>query len=580
VITELLFALLFLSSCENAVNGETSAPPFDPSAAFAAPALEAGDSAITASWDALPGAEVYGVYYGRVANGVGRVQYGPDIKDTAVTIRGLVNLHTYYVWVQAKDADGYSVESGAASLFLLERPSRAPTAQATGKEGGRVELSWEASRQATAYEVWYGTEAEPKSASKWPLDLTGATATLVGLTNNRTYYLWVRSKTVCGESAFSPAASALPQALLGGAAAIDGTPLVNQTLTANTEGLDREGGRSYQWYRADTEGGVKTPIPGAEAPTHTPDNEDWNKYLSVEVTVEGYRGAVSSPETTMVGFPRVAWMPARVTPPLEGGRQPARFIYCKVGSDWLWLGTGGSGVLLSGDGMNWEQIATPYTPGDGIIDTAEDTDMRFVSANGRIHSPDGRTWHQLNPNRDLRCLAYGTVKGVDMYVAAYGQRGLLYSTDCKIWAVGSPDYGDEETGVFGPGTVSVFQTTVSPRINGIAYDRQNQRFIAQVDGVSRHALSADGFSWDGPYNGGIPAAPVEGDAGRFYYYDYMGIYELRFIDDDNREVSLPRGMVSGFGYFSLDGRPAVLVAGPGYYYLAQWNFYSLDQSGE
>lgn len=580
IMTGALLALAFLPSCESAMNGETSAPPFDPSASFAAPRLEAGDSIIMASWDAVPGADVYSVYYGRAGNGVGRVQYGPDTEDASVEIRGLVNLHTYYVWVQAKDADGYSVESGAASLFLLERPAKAPVAQAAGKEGGRVEVSWEPARQATAYEVWYGTEEDPKTASRWPVDITGVAASLVGLANNRTCYIWVRSKTVCGESAFSPAASVLPQALLGGTAAIDGNPLVGEPLTANTGGLDREGERSYRWYRSDAPDGEKTAIPGAEAPAHTPDNDDWNKYLSVEVTVEGYRGIVRSPETAAVGFPRVDWTPATVTPPLEGGARPRRFIHCKVGGAWKWIGPGGSGVLLSDDGMNWEQITTPYSPGGGIVDTGEDSDMRFVSSNGRIHSPDGRTWRLLNPNREVRYVAVGAINGASLYVAAYGERGLAYSTDCKIWAVGSPDYSNSETGVFGPGSVTIFDIQFFPRVDNIVYDGQNRRFIAQADLgpylENKSARSEDGFAWDGPYDGGIPAILVGGNDNRFYYHGYGSIYEVRFVDG-SRTVTLPRGLTGSFGYFSIDGQPAVLVTGGEYLWNAEWNFYSLDQ---
>jgi hypothetical protein len=134
VLVTALFALVLLLSCENATNGESSAPPFDLSASFAAPVLEAGDSAITVNWEAVMGADAYSVYYGKVSNGIGRVQYGPDVADSGVTIRGLVNLHTYYVWVRAKDADGYYVESGAASLFLLERISQALVVELTGNK--------------------------------------------------------------------------------------------------------------------------------------------------------------------------------------------------------------------------------------------------------------------------------------------------------------------------------------------------------------------------------------------------------------------------------------------------------------
>jgi hypothetical protein len=591
VLGAALVVAVFLLSCENATNGETSAPPFDPSASFPAPSLEAGDSIIIASWDAVPGADLYGVYYGRVSNGIGRVQYGPDIQDTSVEIRGLVNLHTYYVWVQAKDIDGYSIESEGASLFLLERLSAAPGVQVTGKEGGRLEVSWDGARQATAYEVWYGTEEDPKTASKWPLDITGTAASLVGLVNNQIYYVWVRSKTVCGESAFSPAASALPQALLGGRVAIDGNLLVGETLTANTGGLDREGARSYRWHRADTPEGAKIPIPGAEAASHTPDNNDWNKYLSVEVTVEGSRGSVTSPATGAVGFPRVSWTPAAVTPPLSGA-SPSQFMYCQVGGQWKWLGPGGSGVLLSDDGMNWEQITTPASPGDSIVDTGLDSDMRFVSSNGMIHSPDGRTWHSLNPNRTVRCVAYGTINGFGMYVAAYGQRGLLYSSNCKIWAVGSPDYSDTETGIFGPGQVIVFEGLgFNPLIDRVVFDEENRRFIAQADlgpyVSNKCAYSTDAYNWDGPHDRSLPAAPVEGDAALFYhFYAYPnGVYseEIRFIDN-GRAVSLPQGMAGSFGYFSIDGRPAVLttriaVFSP-YSGQSQWNFYSLDQPGQ
>jgi hypothetical protein len=570
-----------LLSCEDALQGEQSAPPFDSSVTFAAPVLEAGDGAIAVSWDVVPGAEVYGVYYGKASNGSGRVQYGPDIPDTTVAIKGLVNLHTYHVWVQAKDADGYSVESDAASLFLLERPSTAPTVRLSGKEGGQADLSWEPARQATAYEVWYGTEADPKTASKWPLDISGSVATIVGFSNNQTYYLWVRSKTVCGVSAFSPPASIMPQALLGGTVTIRGNPMVGERLTVNTTGLDRDGARSYRWHSTDMAGGKKTPIPGAEAVNYTPDNDTWNKYISVEVTAQGYRGTIWSPETAAVGFPRIGWTPAKVTPPL-GNAWFGGFIYCKIGSEWLWIGAASSGMLLSRDGVNWEFTATAFT-GGGVVDTGLDSDMRFVAANGRLHSPDGKTWKSLThrypsawpSSTSLRCLAYGVINGTGLYIAAYGQLGLAYSTDCQNWA---PALHDDGGGVFG---------AVSPdsylQVESIVFDEQNHRFMAQAEAdsgaIKRWAYSENGFAWNGPNNGAMPVPPVRGDAARFYYYtnDYPEIYELRFIDETNRELSLPRGLVGGFGCISIDGRPAVIVTGTGYRWYDTWRFYSMDQ---
>jgi hypothetical protein len=88
---------------------------------------------------------------------------------------------------------------------------------------------------------------------------------------------------------------------LTGSVIITGAARVGNELTADTSALGGDGTISYQWKRADTAVAAGTDIVGSTGATYTPVQDDYNKYLKVTVTREGYDGSVTSSAVGAVG---------------------------------------------------------------------------------------------------------------------------------------------------------------------------------------------------------------------------------------------------------------------------------------
>jgi hypothetical protein len=184
-------------------------PPENPGRA---PAIEAGDGRLTAQWEALEGAAAYEVWYGADSGGLNRRQSGGDVSRTALSISGLANDTTYYVWVRGKNSAGTGGFSppGSGTPRLAANPPAAPSAPALTSGEGLLAVSWEAVAGASAYEVWYGTDSGGGNRQKFGGDLSGTSAAITGLANEA-YYVWVRGKNSAGAGEFSPSSRGTPQ---------------------------------------------------------------------------------------------------------------------------------------------------------------------------------------------------------------------------------------------------------------------------------------------------------------------------------------------------------------------------------
>jgi len=87
---------------------------------------------------------------------------------------------------------------------------------------------------------------------------------------------------------------------LTGTVSITGTAGVWQPLKADITKLATQIKVSYQWKEADNSEGNYTNIEGATTQTYTPATADAGKYIKVSVTVNGYRGSVTSDATGQV----------------------------------------------------------------------------------------------------------------------------------------------------------------------------------------------------------------------------------------------------------------------------------------
>jgi len=198
----------------------------------ALPTVTPGSRILNISWTQVEGALSYEVWAGVTDNPANAQKYGGDDSGTSVTLTGLTNDTTYYIWIKAKNnigVSGFSPRaSGTPSAFAATPPSpqSAPTVIAGS---GQLTVSWQTAEGATAYEIWAGTSSNPTISTKRGDDVTALSSIITGLTNGTTYYVWIKAKNTIGTSNFSPMVSGTPSGFLG----IPQAP-VNSTVSIGT----------------------------------------------------------------------------------------------------------------------------------------------------------------------------------------------------------------------------------------------------------------------------------------------------------------------------------------------------------
>ncbi|MCL2270164.1 MAG: fibronectin type III domain-containing protein, partial [Treponema sp.] len=174
------------------------------------PIIIQGVNQLTVNWEKSGGAVFYEVYINTSTSRPSAPEITTD--KTSAIINNLNNNTIYYLWVRAVNSAGKSnyspLEAGTPKI-----PTVAPTAPAKPvlNAGSRsLTASWDAVEYASAYEVWTGTTNDSGKAQKWGSDISGGvTETVIsGLTNDTTYYVWIKAKNLVGTSGFSPSANA------------------------------------------------------------------------------------------------------------------------------------------------------------------------------------------------------------------------------------------------------------------------------------------------------------------------------------------------------------------------------------
>ena len=159
------------------------------------PTVISGNRELTVSWTAVEGALFYEVWTGATSNLVYAEKHGADISGTSVTLTGLDNWTTYYVWVKAKNNIGTSefspVASGAPLGTNNERtPGLYRGDVKIGNQNLSASLSY-ISANAVSGDDFYIVLGADESVSPTSLNYSGKTVgiTLLGYGGERTISL-------------------------------------------------------------------------------------------------------------------------------------------------------------------------------------------------------------------------------------------------------------------------------------------------------------------------------------------------------------------------------------------------------
>ncbi|MDR1903774.1 MAG: fibronectin type III domain-containing protein [Treponema sp.] len=178
----LWLACLIFASCSFPLEGPGVKPE-----AVESLNLTGQDDCLYLSWDKIDLAESYFVYLD-TSPVVPAAPYA-KVDDTSITIPGLLNDITYYVWVKPSNERG---DAPTGAVFSLTIPLSAPKeVTLTAPAGDTLNVSWNPVGLADEYEVFYSVNPVPPDAPQQTV--TGTSAVLTGL-DQPDYYVWVRAK--------------------------------------------------------------------------------------------------------------------------------------------------------------------------------------------------------------------------------------------------------------------------------------------------------------------------------------------------------------------------------------------------
>jgi hypothetical protein len=171
----------------------------------------AGNGQVTVSWNAVPGATSYNLYYS-TSPGVSKLN-GTKITGVATpySMTSLINGTPYYFVVTAVNGDNESFESAQVSATPSLPVPPAPEGASAVAGNGQVTLSWNGVSAATSYNLYYSTS--PGVTKQNGLKIAGVTSPYIktSLTNDTPYYFVVTAVNGAVESAASAQVSATPK---------------------------------------------------------------------------------------------------------------------------------------------------------------------------------------------------------------------------------------------------------------------------------------------------------------------------------------------------------------------------------
>ncbi|MDF1859338.1 MAG: hypothetical protein P1U87_03940 [Verrucomicrobiales bacterium] len=210
---------------------------------------------IEVSWTGVPEATSYKVYRNSVADENSAAEVATEVTASTWSDTNAVFGNDYYYWVKSVNEEGDS-EFSASDVGSLLNPLAPPTG-VTATDGSfddRIDVSWGVGSHATSYKVFRNTVANTTGAQVVASGLVDRSWSDTNVTPGTTYYYWIKSTNVGGDSVFS--------GLNSGYARLDPIAPTGLAATVGTL-LDRiriswvasSSADEYRVYRADQPGG-------------------------------------------------------------------------------------------------------------------------------------------------------------------------------------------------------------------------------------------------------------------------------------------------------------------------------------
>jgi fibronectin type 3 domain-containing protein len=297
-LASLALAALLLAACiPEPYEGTKDAPP-PPLAPPTGVTIAAGDAQVSLTWDAVPGATGYHLYWSN-SPGVTKATGSPTANVTSpYTHTGLANGATYYYVVTAVNASRESAESAEVGATPQAPASGVPTGVTVTAGNGQVTISWSAVTGATSYNLyWRNTSGVTRLSGNRIADVTSP-FTHAGLVNGSTYYYVVTAVTASGESAESAEVGATPQVPAPGAPTGVTVTAGNGQVTISWSAVTNA--TSYNLYFSTSTGVTKTTgtkITGVSSPYAHTALTNGTTYFYVVTAVSS---AGESPESAQV----------------------------------------------------------------------------------------------------------------------------------------------------------------------------------------------------------------------------------------------------------------------------------------
>lgn len=177
-------------------NNASGSSAYSPAAAIRTPAgppavptnirATAKTDSVTISWNPVPGATGYDIMLGGTLY---------SAAGTSRAITGLTPNTNYNYRVRAKNANGNSAYSDAATVRTLLAPPDTPQNVSASSTLTCVTIRWDPVRDAESYDVLWGERV---------YNVTGTSWTISGQTANATYLYQVRARNAAGVSSYCP----------------------------------------------------------------------------------------------------------------------------------------------------------------------------------------------------------------------------------------------------------------------------------------------------------------------------------------------------------------------------------------